>query len=128
MDDQFGSSDQPIRTPEEDKLGRAPFALALARYLATVPADDGHVTALLGPWGSGKTSILYLVRGFLATMGSEEEPIVLLDFNPWLFSGTEQVVTAFLREISAQLGSAKDKRLQQVADTLVAYGTTLQPF
>src|SRR5439155_4255444 len=56
------------------------------------------VVGVLGPWGSGKTSFVNLARVHLA-----EEGIPVLDFNPWMFSGAEQLVEAFFAEISAQL-------------------------
>ena len=52
-------SDQPITRPREDLLGRASFALRLARAIDQLAiAKDGFVIAIHGPWGSGRTSII----------------------------------------------------------------------
>jgi predicted KAP-like P-loop ATPase len=48
-------SDRPITRPGEDALGRASFALELARSIDNLSvAGDGFVMALVGEWGSGK--------------------------------------------------------------------------
>jgi predicted KAP-like P-loop ATPase len=59
-------SDRPITALDEDLLGRASFALPLARAIDQLAvAKDGFVIALEGPWGSGKTSIIELLIRYL---------------------------------------------------------------
>jgi hypothetical protein len=59
-------SDQPITRPGEDALGRASFALELARSIDSLSvAGDGFVMALVGEWGSGKTSVIELIVRYL---------------------------------------------------------------
>ena len=55
------------------------------------------MVGVFGPWGSGKTSFLNLARKEF-----EQKDIPVLDFNPWLFSGTEQLVRRFFDDISSQ--------------------------
>jgi ATPase subunit of ABC transporter with duplicated ATPase domains len=81
------TGDPPIRRKKEDRLNRARFAEALAEQIASAPGSGGVVFGLLGPYGSGKTSILNMVEETLKE--TSEDPAVLW-FNPWLFSGTEQ--------------------------------------
>jgi hypothetical protein len=55
-------SDRPISSPRQDVLGRAGFALELAKAIDNlVLARDGFVIALLGEWGSGKSSVIELI-------------------------------------------------------------------
>jgi hypothetical protein len=56
------------------------------------------VVGVLGPWGSGKTSFINLARSAF-----ESSAVPVLDFNPWMFSGAEQLVQSFFSELSAQL-------------------------
>ena len=59
-------SEQPIFRPDQDVLGRAPFALELANAIDRLTvAKDGFVMAVLGEWGSGKTSVIELTLRFL---------------------------------------------------------------
>lgn len=52
------------------------------------------VLGLAGPWGGGKTSILNLVHEAM----SQREDTKVLKFNPWLFSGTEQLAAHFFQD------------------------------
>lgn len=93
-----GLGDNPIREPSEDRLGRAPLAASLAQQILDADASEGLVVGVLGPWGSGKTSFVNLVRHDLKS-GS----VPVLNFNPWLFSGTEHLVQAFFSELTAHV-------------------------
>ena len=87
--------DNPIREPSEDRLGRVPLAESFVRQILQADASEGLVVGVLGPWGSGKTSFANLVRHHLIS-----KSIPVLNFNPWLFSGTEHLVQAFFFELS----------------------------
>ena len=122
-EERFFSSDQPIAGRADDRLGRRAFAEALARQIATAPSETSFVVGLTGAWGSGKTSILNMVKEAL----DAEEGIVVLPFNPWLFSGTEQLVTAFFAELGAELFKRPDERLRKIGELLEAYGQAVSP-
>ena len=77
---------------------------------------------VMGPWGTGKTSLINLARNELA----KDPAIPVLDFSPWMFSGTEQLVDSFFREVSAQL-HLKEGRLDAIATEVEAYGDLLSP-
>jgi predicted KAP-like P-loop ATPase len=116
--------DRPIACAKEDRLGRKGFAQALATHLLRTPADDSAVFALYGAWGSGKTSILNLVEGELSKEGelSQNKTLTVLRFNPWLFSGTDQLVSGFFRELAAQLSERKHETFQKVAEIFAGMG------
>ena len=92
------SPDNPIQNPKDDALGRDKPARSFAEQVLSIDTTEGVVVGVLGPWGSGKTSFVNLARGYL-----KDSDITVLDFNPWMFSGAEQLVEAFFVEISAQL-------------------------
>jgi KAP family P-loop domain len=65
-------SDKPISKPSQDVLGRAGFALQFARSIDGLSvADDGFVIAILGNWGSGKTSVIELIIRYLRDVEME---------------------------------------------------------
>src|SRR5262249_21996171 len=51
-----------------------------------------------------------------------------LRFNPWLFSGAEDLVHDFFREVSAQLLESQNDRAKQFGTELERYGRLLSPF
>lgn len=122
MTGRIGVTDHPIEHAAEDALGRARFATLLAEEIRSLDAHQGAVVGILGPWGYGKTSLLNLIKDAL----DGEPAIPVVDFNPWLFSGTEQLVATFFEEMSAQLRLKRDK-LSSIADQLEQYGEALSP-
>lgn len=115
-------ADNPISTPEQDVLGRNDSARCFANEILSIDSSEGCVVGVLGPWGSGKTSFVNLVRQHL-----KKSEIVVLDFNPWMFSGTDQLIELFFLEISAGLKlrpSLKEvgKRLEEFGETISRLG------
>jgi hypothetical protein len=114
--------DSPITSSDGDLLGRASLATHFASSLRGLDVSDGVVVAVMGPWGSGKSSFVNLVRGELA-----KEPILLtLDFNPWMFSGSEQLVQFFLKELASQF-TLKGERFKSISKGLNDYSDALSP-
>lgn len=59
-------SDKPIDRARLDLLGRAGFALELARSIdALSVARDGFVIAIQGEWGAGKTSLIEMICRYI---------------------------------------------------------------
>lgn len=114
--------DNPIRSGAEDLLGRGRAAQSIARLLRTADVSEGFVVGLLGPWGSGKTSLINLVREELKLASA----LAVVEFNPWMFSGTEQLAESFFNEIGAQLRT-ESPRFAAIADDLQQYGEVLAP-
>jgi len=108
-------NDNPIRDASEDSLHRSALAANFSRQVMSLDATEGLVVGVLGPWGSGKTSFLNLAREDFESADAK-----VLDFNPWMFSGTEQLVEAFFTELSAQLRLKAG--LRDVAERLADYG------
>ena len=109
--------DNPIRDQGDDVLERTVVAEAFARQVLELDASEGAAVGVFGPWGSGKTSFVNLAR---QTFESEGVPV--LDFNPWLFSGAEQLVKRFIAELSTEL---KLRDLEVVGKALEGYGDAL---
>ena len=108
-------SDSPIRRIEDDALSRAGAARSFAEQVLVLDVTEGIVVGVLGPWGSGKTSFVNLARAEFDRVGTP-----ILDINPWMFSGAQQLVESFFVELSAQLRVRPD--LSEVAKDLEEYG------
>lgn len=102
----FLSADRPVTDPSLDRLGYAPFAKRLAQSIARLPQAEGHVLALYGAWGYGKTTMLNFVRHYLNDTEPSQRPLIV-SYNPWWFSNHEDLVKAFFSQLRAQLGERK---------------------
>src|SRR5262245_41956884 len=92
-------NDKPISAPTEDRYGTDPFARALAASIKKMPAPEGTVIALNGPWGSGKSSAVNLILHHLKN--AESADIKVINFACWWFRGEDQLALAFFRELYA---------------------------
>ena len=110
--------DNPIEDPTKDVLERSGRADAFARHVLELDVNHGTTVGVFGPWGSGKTSFVNLARRIF-----EEKGAPVLDFNPWLFSGAEQLVERFFADLSASMGM-KDE-LKEIGEAFGKYGAAL---
>lgn len=112
--------DNPITKQEQDLLGRTAAARSFVRHVLALDASLGVVVSVFGPWGSGKTSFLNLAQQDL-----EQQKITVVKFNPWFFSGTDQLIDRFFSELSERL-QLPGRNLHKVGDVLSEYGKCLQ--
>lgn len=115
--------DAPITNSNEDDLGRAPVAHDFAESIRELDASQGLVVGILGPWGHGKSSFINLMREQFET----EPALTVVDFNPWLFSGSNQLINFFFTEIGAELNVRNQSRFGKTADWLSQYASILKP-
>ena len=125
MAEETRHNDQPISLPSEDLYGFNPFAQAIANGIRKMPAPNGYVLAINGPWGAGKSSVINLVLHHLAgdTAGGS---IKVIRFTPWWFRGEEALALAFFRELQAalnpSLGGKAKKLLPKIGARLLRGG------
>lgn len=115
--------DDPIRSKSEDVLGRADVAHDFAHSLRLLDVSQGLVVGVLGPWGAGKSSFVNLMRESFQS----KPKFTVIDFNPWMYSGTQQLVDVFFKEVAAALRLKSQSRFGQIADALDEYGEVLSP-
>lgn len=122
--------DLPISSPEQDMFGIDGFVQSLARSVRTMRSPNGVVIALNGPWGSGKSSAINLLKHHLSDVTASGD-IDVVDFNPWWFRGEEALVLAFFRELYAAtkptLGDKAKKLLPKLGARLLNAGGAVAP-
>lgn len=94
-----------------------------ANALRELDASQGIVVGVLGAWGHGKTSFVNLMREKLSA--TPEFPVI--EFNPWVFSGDQQLTEVFFREVAAELRLKDESRFGAIAAGLEKYGDVLSP-
>jgi len=114
-------TDNPIESSAEDVLGRSELAHDFARNIRSLNASKGAVVGVLGPWGHGKSSFINLMREQFV----EDPALTVVDFNPWMFSGTEQLVDHFFVELAEKFKQLQDDRLTKTARLLEDYGESI---
>ena len=94
--------DTPISGPEEDRFGFDPFAKAIADCIRNLSDPVGSVVAIYGPWGSGKSSAINLVRHHLQACGPD---ITIINFPAWMYRNEDTLAVGFFKELYAGLSS-----------------------
>ena len=97
------SADRPLEDPQDDRLGYAPFAKNLAENICKMKHGEGFVLGIYAPWGSGKSSLLNFVAHYLNQKPEKERPTIVR-FNPWWFTGQENLAKEFFTQLLAVLG------------------------
>ena len=90
-------SDKPLELGEPDPLGFGQVARGLSRFLRNEQTKPPLTIAITGPWGSGKSSLMNLLRGDLRQRGFR--PVW---FNAWHHQKEEHLLAALLQNILAQ--------------------------
>lgn len=109
--------ERPIQNEEQDRFGRAGFVHRVANSLIGHDGKKarGVIVGIVGPWGSGKSSVLNLLANELERR--DPKPVVVR-FDPWLVSGRDDLILALLSEMHAALAAAPG--LQEKAKEFLA--------
>ncbi|PPD51398.1 MAG: hypothetical protein CTY12_08125, partial [Methylotenera sp.] len=114
--------DQPAKI---DLFKRKPFAIAFAKSLCLKKDSGGLVVGIEGAWGSGKTSVINFIKDELEK--SDRKPLII-EFNPWMTSGSEALVEIMLTQLASALGSVQQdtKKGLETAEKIVQYAELLK--
>lgn len=117
-------SDKPISSNSEDQLNRKGFAKLLANTLVNLDSKDTFTVGLFGKWGCGKTSLVNMTLSEIDNIQKnvgEEEKIVVVHFEPWNFTDTNQLLTQFFVRLANEFQKKGDKNLTKVGKNLEKY-------
>jgi len=111
--------DSPIKSTSKDKFSRKNFADKIAiKIQSKIHNPDAGSLALgiNGPWGSGKTSFMYMIKE-----GLQPDNRIIIDFNPWRSSTSMKIIEDFFEVLVTEL-SRYDEEL---SSTINEYAKTL---
>src|SRR2546426_826821 len=113
--------DVPITDDRQDTLGRQSFVDDFYAQIKHFPSEDSFVFGLNGSWGSGKTSVLNLLRNRLR----RDKNVVLVDFNPWYFQSAETIIRRFYDSVARSIN--RDFFYPELRSTARRYARILAP-
>lgn len=122
-------TDRPIDNSRSDKLNRHGFAKRLADAIYSMINVDTFTIGLYGKWGSGKTSVIKMMLEELENLQStngEGTKVIVVNFEPWNFTDSNQLIEQFFLRLSNELRSTKDKTLSSIGDALQSYSDAFE--
>lgn len=87
-------TDSPLADARRDLLGFQPLALGISRFLRNLHTEPPLTLAVTGPWGSGKSSLMNLVRADMDRHGFRT-----VWFNAWHHQQEESLLAALLESL-----------------------------
>lgn len=115
--------DDPIDGRDDDRFSRGQFASRVVEVLdAIADGSESGVVAIVGPWGSGKTSLLNLVQARL----KEGEAWSYGAFNPWMVADLPSLVREFFSTLMS--GILDDETDRDLRSRLSNYAAAAAPF
>jgi photosystem II stability/assembly factor-like uncharacterized protein len=90
-------SDNPITDAADDRFGFAELAQAVSQFIRNVNTRPPFIVALTGQWGSGKSSVMHLLRQDL--IGAGFRPIW---WNAWHYQDEVAALASVMEHIRSQ--------------------------
>jgi predicted KAP-like P-loop ATPase len=109
-------NDSPIEQADDDRYGVTGFAESIAKSVIRVNKPVGTTLALNGPWGSGKSSVVNLIRAALAKAGHDK--LVVSDFKCWWYRGEEALALAFLQSLHGTLRTSLGDKVKDLIPSM----------
>jgi len=112
------SHDRAISLWSQDDLRREPFVQTIRDVIlrANVSRDAEYI-GIFGAWGSGKTSVVNLLRREMSrplpksdSSALDHSEALFVDFNAWTFCNSDDAIAGFLRQLVDVLNKNNEKR------------------
>ena len=98
------SGDRAITSTSDDRLGFTSAAHKIAKSIMDIADGEGFVAGLEGKWGSGKSSLLFLVERELESLPDNVRPTVI-NFKPWLIGNRDGLLAYLFTELNKALAA-----------------------
>jgi hypothetical protein len=123
--------DNAISNSEKDILGRKAIARKLAEAVAAYKDEESFVIGIQGKWGDGKTSFINMMleRNSKDHAVFEKERFLIVEFNPWYFTGDEQILKQFCGLLSSKIESIPEagQTIKEAANLIRRISAVIKP-
>jgi hypothetical protein len=96
--EEIAVSDNPVATMAEDLLGRAALVARLRQFISNPKTHPPLVISMQGAWGSGKSSILRMLKSELEA----KQAARAVWFNAWHYQEEDRLLVNLLDAVRAQ--------------------------
>lgn len=96
------SGDRPLEAGGIDHLGFSEVASRISASLVDHASDKGLVVGLDGEWGSGKSSLLYLIEKALKELPKSQRPSII-NFRPWVIGNRDTLLASLFAALSDEM-------------------------
>lgn len=96
------TGDRPLQAGGADRLGFADVAARIATSLVDHASNKGLVIGVDGKWGSGKSSLLYLIEAELKKLPTGRQPSVI-NFRPWVIGNRDSLLASLFAALSDEM-------------------------
>ncbi|WP_181369503.1 KAP family P-loop NTPase fold protein [Flavobacterium album] len=106
----------PINSEDEDVFNFSPYVKKIDKILQANSINSDPLTiGIYGKWGEGKTSFLNLLATHLSEFKDDgtSKRILKYHFNPWRYSGEDEMLLAFFEGLSNMLSIQTNSSLQK---------------
>ena len=121
------NSDKPIKSSEQDLLGRVTFSKQLGEAIYKYDGKDGLVLGVFGKWGTGKTSILNMVVNEINYLSdNDDDNPIIVNFSPWNYTDKDNLISLFFRVLKNRLDMDKyEETRKKIGKALTDYSDAL---
>lgn len=96
----WNTAEQDCAETAPDLLDRTTFVGHLAQGLLRSRAGESLVTAIYGPWGSGKSWIKHRLVKELRNLSPD---LIIVEFAPWQIRGVDELTLQFFSQVYGQI-------------------------
>lgn len=119
------SNDRPIDNLEDDYLGREKFVIKFSEAIIKSDSSESLVLSLNGSWGSGKTSLINLIKQNLNS--NYKDKITIINFNPWYYTDRTNLILKFFEILCGSESFIKDsKKRKKLYDAIGDYAANFE--
>ncbi len=90
--------DKPITNIDEDDLGFKKYANQLSKKIIESNFENSLAIGINGKWGSGKSSMLNLIKDKI-----KDKDVIEVDFNPWASNNPNSIIEDFFKVLQNAL-------------------------